>query len=483
MDQPVAPLPGWTSYQSHVFGIEISFNVPTAWTPQVDPLVGQLTWLKKVDAGPGIAPMNVQRQEADGKTLDDFTEFSIEQHKQMYPGAPLKVAKTTLGGLVAAKTFHTVPIEELKTNGTTFQTWAKAGNFIFVVTFVCLEQDFNDEYRAQCNIILKSFKFGELRQEHVLLKTYQLKSGFRISTPTTWNLIENSGDMTSQIRYTDSGVSKVKIHLEPKLGETNVTEDQAKAFLKEKVPAAEEIKYFPKEQLGPLVGHKFTFTTPGQETQFGMLHVAVHDGEWFNGSVYLLTQCERSKESRAAVDLLERAVASVGIPLDPLDEDDLHLDALFTYENLNFGYGFKFNKNKQKPKAMCAGMKLIPITPSGMCSFPMPEISGTITPMIAAIGDVEANESLPKLADMLTDMIAKETGVPLYSSSPVSISGMDGLKLVYRATGPNVQLTNYTTRTENFLVILRWTVFIHEVEQEQPFVDEVVNSFYYFGPK
>jgi len=201
---------GWIAHSSRVFGMDISYHVPSTWVCHIDALVGQLTWaLNNPNPTEGaLPPMSIQRQEAEGKSLQDFTDFTIEQHKQMMSGSTeggsLKIAETTLGGLPAAKTMHTSPVEELEgRKAVTFQTWAKAGNFIFTVTFVCFEENFDDAYKRQCNIILKSFKFGDLHQEHVLLKTTQLRSGFRISTPATWTLSEESAadlsDLNSNI--------------------------------------------------------------------------------------------------------------------------------------------------------------------------------------------------------------------------------------------------------------------------------------------
>jgi len=118
-----------------------------------------------------------------------------------------------------------------------------------------------------------------------------------------------------------------------------------------------------------------------------------------------------------------------------------------------------------------------------MCHWPSPEISGTVLPMINGVGAHEdiASKSLTEFGALMNDVFVKEAGVTLVSSVPLPIANREGLKSVFRTAEQGIQLTNYMFRTTNNLVILRWIIFVREVAAEQPFVEEAVKSFYYFG--
>lgn len=362
--------------------------------------------------------------------------------------------------------------------------WAKIHKFIFVVSFFCFSSSFDDNFKQQCNIILKSFTIGNYRQEHVLMKTHQLMSGFTLNSPVTWELEEQSiqKGTLSKIIYKEDGILKCQAKLITKSEQKSLDdlilekENHLSLAVEGKTTT---IKNETKTLVGPLDGYRIDFELHSDNMpSAGIFYFAPHNDEWFSGYISLCFLYSPTPNNDCSLDLCCRSAASLAIPLDPLDEDDRNSRNLYTYENLNFGFRFQFNKDKYKPKVTGASIKLIPIESQSMISWPMPELSGTLCPMIT---EVTASDDIP-LIDFVNGIrdFTQDGDTVVLELKSTKIDNCDAMKMTCLQKKHLVRLTNHVFRKDGHWFLIRWQVKNSEIKNEV-FIEEIVNSFHYFG--
>jgi len=480
--------PGWRFFSSRILGVEISFNVPDEWTDHADPLLGQVLFLLESQVPNSteqvVPSLNVQRQDAPPEsTLQGFTTFSIEQFKMMHPGADeLKVIDTTLGGYEAAKAMHTIKEPSqfgAPTEGTVFQIWTKVHKYIFVLTFFSFE--FGAKFKQQCNGVLQSFSFGNFRQEHVLMKTNQLISGFTLNSPITWTLEEEtqSGKTESKIFYNENGKIKCQSKLTTQL-ESKTLFELTKDLKSHLLNIYHDTTITDQSpcKLGVLDSYRVEFEVNNCDNlpNRGILFIATNNSEWFSGSIFLsfLYHFDSKSNSLATKDLCERAAFTLELPMDPLDEDDRNLD-MHTYENLNFGYRLKFNKDRYKPKIMGVSVKMLPVKDNpSMVQWPIPEISGTLSPQVTKVMKVD-DVPVEEFIEGIKELMSKDPDVIITENKRMRLDDEDAMKLMCVHKTLNVRLTNYIYRKNGYWILLR--SHSHNFEfTDEVYINEMVNS-------
>jgi len=454
-----------------------------------DAIMGKVDFIKEYNKTVEQYPfLSLQRLDIPpDSTLKNFTDYQCETHKVKTSGDELKVIDTTLGGYEAGKVVFTAQIAESGKEETIFQIWAKVHKYIFLLTFLCTHLDQYERFKKECSGVLKYFTFGPFHQEHVLMKTNQLRSGFTLNSPISWLLEEETlgdGKLESKISYRDdAGILKCQAKLITSLNDTRSLDELKRDLndiLKVNIHPDTTITshYQSKVGVSNLDSYKVEFTVNNCDylPSKGILYLISHEGyEWFSGTAFLSYLFHAEGKLIATQDLCERSAVSLELPIDPLDEDDRNLD-LHTYENLNLSFKLKFNKHKFKPKVTGSTMKMLPTrTDLRIVQWPVPEISGTVTAIVnkvSAIDDFTAEE----FAEEFKENVAKDPDAVLLESSKIIIDGVSAMKMVFLNRKVDVRLAMHIYRKNDRWVLLSWFVANGE-RGDEVYVKEIISTF------
>jgi len=481
--------PGWKIFSSRFLGVEVKFQVPEAWIDTSDAVMAKIDFIKEFHATVEQYPfLSIQRLDIPAEsTLKDFTSYQIESHKAKTSGNELNVIDTTLGGYEAGKVVYTEQIAESGKEDTLFQVWTKVHKYIFLLSFLCADMSQYEKFKKDCSGVLKNFTFGAFHQEHVLMKTNQLRSGFTVNSPVTWLMEEETlgdGKMESKIFYRDeTGILKSQAKLTTTLGDTRSLSElrtDLNDILKTVIYQDTTIISESLSTVGAsnLECYKVEFNVNNCDylPPKGMLCLITHQGyEWFSGTAILSYLFYRDEKQVATYDLCIRSAASLELPIDPLDEDDRNLD-LHTYENLNLGFRLKFNKNKFKPKVVGSTVKMLPTrTDLRMVTWPVPEISGTVSAQVNKVSVID-DFTVDEFVSEFKENVAKDPEAVILESAKIVIDDTDAMKLVFLNKKFDVRLTMFVYRKSQYWVLLSYFAYNGD-RGDEVYVKEIVNNF------
>jgi len=335
---------------------------------------------------------------------------------------------------------------------------------------------------------LKSIRFGDRRQEHIKSKPFPLLSGFVISAPASWELDENdtSHGCCSVFSFKDE-TENVQLKLETIVGGRFPIVDSELGSLVQKLAYSDATvqSHTKGLTLGPLSNvTRVDFSLEPKDLDSmdrGVLYLAELVDEWFTGTVCISLIFRKKEADISHLDLFERLVASVQLPIDPLDEMDRDFSQ-HTYENLNLKFGVKYIPHQSTPLICGVTAKIIPTGETRtLLKNPIHvENSGNLSVVRIPIAPEEMEWSIVAYVDQLIQIASTaSTQMAVLEKEETMFAGKKGIKFSLRNSEANEQNTNYLTRVDDEWCILHWPSIIGEIGRDKDRITSLVNSFYF----